>query len=108
MLRFFGVFSLFLAGCDAVIDELGAPFDPDATAQMTFTVPKGASAHGLVDPLSEQGLVDADMYPLYLKLSKEGGCIKAGDHKVRASMTTHELLESLCGTPIPHEIEITI
>jgi UPF0755 protein len=95
---------LFLAGCD-----LSAPADPNATTEVIFEVPAGANARGLATPLANAGLVkDGWRWEWYLRTGGDGTCIKAGRHKVKASMDAPTLLAALCGAPIPKDEPFTI
>ncbi len=85
-----------------------APGPPDAP-EVIFEVPKGATARGLGDELAALGLVQSpSKWDWYVRLNKAGGCIKAGKHKVSASMSAPELVEALCGVPVPDEVAFTV
>jgi UPF0755 protein len=103
------MFLLLLAGCTMVADQLGAPADPAATTPVVFEVPKGASVRTLGGPLAAAGLVrSADDFTNYVRITKEGSCIKAGPHELAASMTAAELIESMCGAPIANDVPFTV
>ncbi len=98
-----------LTGCSLVADHLGAPADPDQTDTVVFEVPAGASARSLAPALEAAGLIgSASDFVNWMRITKEGGCIKAGRHNVSASMDAHSLVEALCGVPIPNDEPFTV
>jgi UPF0755 protein len=95
---------VLLLGCD-----LEAPADPAATAEVMFEVPAGSTARGLGDDLVAAGLLPAEWkWEWFLRLGADGSCIKAGRHRVRASMDAPTLLAALCGAPVPKDEPFTI
>jgi UPF0755 protein len=95
---------VWLLGCD-----LTAPVDPAATQETMFEVPAGSTARGLATPLASAGLVrDGWRWEWYLRTSADGSCIKAGRHRVKASMDAPALLAALCGPPVPNDEPFTI
>ena len=85
-----------------------APGPSDAAAQV-FEVPAGASARSLAPDLAEAGLVpSADDFVMYVRITKEGGCIKAGRHSVSAAMDAGTLIETLCGVPLADDVPFTV
>jgi UPF0755 protein len=95
---------LLLFGCN-----LEAPADPSATTEVLFEVPQGATARGLGDDLAGAGLVAAEWkWTWFLRLGADGSCIKAGRHRVSASMPLPELLNALCGAPVPQDQPFTV
>lgn len=99
---------LVATGCGAVEDWLFGPADPGDREPVRFTVPKGATARSLGDGLDAAGLADAGRWRLYLRLSGEGACLKAGDFELRRSMALPEILATLCGPPLPDDIPFTV
>jgi UPF0755 protein len=100
---------LLVLSCTLVADRLGAPKDPSDATERVFTVPKGATARSLGSSLEAEGLVaDADSFRFYVRWKGEGGCIKAGRFRLRADMSASEILETLCGAPIPEDVPFTI
>ena len=86
----------FLFSCDQVADQLGAPKDPQNTTEVIFEVPKGTTARGLGTLLEKSGVVEnADNFTYYVKLTKEGGCIKAGKFPLNAAMDAKSILQRL-------------
>lgn len=96
---------LLLAGCD-----LASAPDPGATEETLFEVPAGATARGLADELADAGLVkDAWRWEWWLRTGGgDGSCIKAGRHRVAASMDAPALLAALCGAPVPKDEPFTV
>lgn len=95
---------LVLLGCD-----LEAPPSPAGGAEVMFEVPAGATARGLGDDLLGAGLIQAEWkWEWFLRMGADGGCIKAGRHKVSASMDAPTLLAALCGAPVPKDEPFTI
>ncbi len=100
---------LFLPACDLLAERVGAPRDPDDHSEHIVEVPKGATARSMAPILEEAGLVaDAEDFVLWLRLTKQGGCIKAGRHKLRPDMRAEELVQALCGAPLPEDIPFTV
>ena len=103
------MFLLLLASCTMVADQLGAPADPTATSSVVFEVPKGAHIRALGGPLEAEGLVSsADDFTNYVRITKEGGCIKAGRHELSPSMTAAELIDGMCGAPLADDVPFTV
>jgi len=74
-----------------------------------FEVPQGATARGLAPELESAGLVSsAEGFEWYLRLTKEGGCIKAGRFELRPEMSAGELVETLCGVPLEKSEPFTV
>ena len=91
----------FFLGGSIINGFSGAPADPSDETEIVVTVPNGASARSMGAVLAEARAVDdAEAFSWYVRINKEGDCIKAGDHKVRRSMSHSEIIEALCGPPI--------
>jgi len=107
-----GVFFMlwsFIISCQLMIDQYNVPADGLDTTEFLFDVPKGSSARSLGPKLKKEGIIDdADGFVNYIKLSKEGGCIKAGRFSLNRSMTPQQILTKLCGTPIPNDKPFTV
>ena len=100
---------MLLAGCTMVADHLGAPADPAATDTVPFEVPAGATARSLGGPLADAGLVaSADDFGTYVRLTKEGSCIKAGRHALSPAMDAGTLIETMCGAPLADDTPFTV
>jgi UPF0755 protein len=103
------MFWMMLLSCDAVIEQYNAAADPSDTTEFIFTVPKGSNARKIGVPLKEKGIIDdSDDFVTYIKLSKEGSCIKAGRFSLKRSMTPKEILTILCGTPLANDKPFTV
>ncbi len=88
---------------------LDAPADPAITETRLFEVPAGATARGLGSALAEAGLISAEWkWTWYLRMGADGTCIKAGRHAVSPAMAFGQLLESLCGAPVPKDEPFTV
>lgn len=95
---------LLLLGCD-----LEAPGLAGDTTEIVYEVPEGATARGLAGDLAQMGLVrSAWRWQAWLRLEGDGSCLKAGRHRVHRGMTAPELLEALCGAPIPKDEPFTV
>jgi UPF0755 protein len=101
---------LFLTtSCAAVESAIYAPVDAGNSEKRRFTVPQGSTANALGASLAEAGLVDsADRWKLYLKLSGEGGCLKAGDFELAPNMSLPEIMDTLCGVPLADDVPFTV
>ncbi len=91
----------FFLGCSILAGLNGAPADPSDATEVVVEVPNGANARSMGPVLASAGVIDdADSFVWYVRINKEGGCIKAGDHAVSRSMSHGEIIEALCGAPI--------
>ena len=100
---------LLLSGCDIVADNVGAAADPSSTDPVVFEVPKGASVRSVAPALEAAGLISsADDFVLYVKLTKQGGCIKAGRHELAPSMDAGALIAGMCGVPLANDQPFTV
>lgn len=85
-----------------------APVDPSNTAVTEFVVPKGATAGGLTHRLADEGLIPgAWQWKLFLRQA-DASCLKAGRFQVSPSMSMRELLDTLCGPPLPEDQPFTV
>ncbi len=99
---------LALMGCDLAADHFGSAADP-AGQPVVFEVPKGASARSVAPQLEAAGLIaSADDFVMYVKITKEGSCIKAGRHELSAAMTAGGLLSAMCGVPLANDVPFTV
>lgn len=103
------MFFVLLAACGMVADHYGAPLDPAATETVEVEIPQGASPRSIGPLLVEAGVVgSAEDFTMYVKLTKEGSCLKAGRHEVSPAMDAGAILEALCGVPLPDDVPVTI
>lgn len=94
---------LALAGCV----DADAPLSTDATA-VRFEVPAGSAASTLGDDLADAGLgVTEFQWKMFLR-SADGSCLKAGAFELRKDMSLTQVLETLCGPPIPDDVPFTV
>jgi len=95
--------------CVMVADKCGAPADVTDSTEHVFEVQPGSTALGLGPRLETAGLIeDADSFTMYVRLSKEGGCIKAGQFRLRRDMSAKEILDTLCGVPLADDVPFTV
>lgn len=100
---------MLLSSCSWYAAQLSAPLDPADPTPVVFEVPKGATARALGGPLEQAGLVGSgDDFTTWVRLSKEGGCIKAGRFELRRDMSAHELVAAMCGAPLPDDLPFTV
>ncbi|MCK6520510.1 endolytic transglycosylase MltG [Myxococcota bacterium] len=96
-------------GCFVIDDKANTPMNPADAEPRVFEVPPGATAKGLGPALVQAGLVDSEWtWKLWLRRSGSGGCLKAGRFKVSPAMALPELMETLCGAPLPNDEPFTI
>lgn len=84
------------------------PSVPGDDTPVIFEVPRGASASSLTDTLVEGRFVPGAVGWKWFLRSADAGCVKAGKHELRRSMTMREVLASLCGAPIPDDEPFTV
>ncbi len=102
-------FLVLLPCCAAVESAIYAPADPGNTERVRFTVPAGSTAGGLGGSLADAGLItSADRWKLFLKMSGEGACLKAGDFELHRAMPMPEIMETLCGVPLADDVPFTV
>ena len=98
-----------LVSCAMVADHYGTPADPADDTEHFFTVPQGATAHSLGPLLQDEGIVDSgDDFVMYVRLTKAGGCIKAGRFRLRRNMSAADIIDTLCGSPLPEDVPFTV
>ncbi len=100
---------VLLSACSLLTDHYGAPADLADTAPIEVTVPPGTSPRSVGAILQEAGAIDsAEDFTMYVRISKEGGCLKAGRFRLHRAMDAHTILETLCGVPLPEDEPFTI
>ena len=109
----FHLIFIFFTGCDMVKEQVaesyGEPKDSNDQTEVIFSVPKGTTARSLGPMLEDAGLVaSGDDFTFYVKLTKEGSCIKAGRFALNPSMSASELINAMCGKAIPDDIPFTV
>ncbi|MCB9663854.1 MAG: endolytic transglycosylase MltG [Alphaproteobacteria bacterium] len=95
--------TLLLACVDA-----DAPVVPGDDAPFELEVAPGSTATRLTDRLEADGLVPSSFAWRWFLRSTDAGCIKAGRHEVRRSLSMRELLAELCGPPLPEDVPFTV
>jgi len=94
----------FFLACATISDHLGAAADPTDTTEIIFEVPKGTTARGLGTHLAKANVIDdADNFSNYVRVTKEGSCIKAGKFPLTRAMNAKQILETLCGVPLHND-----
>ncbi|MBT3218316.1 MAG: endolytic transglycosylase MltG [Proteobacteria bacterium] len=101
------VFLLLFTALVACVDP-DAPMDPTNTSEFVFEVPKGSTAYGVGPALVEQGLVPSEFQWKRFVKSEDASCLKAGKFSVSPSMSMRNILETLCGLPLPDDIPFTV
>ena len=111
MLRSF-IFGLVLytsQSCSAIEDHLSKSSDSKNTDEIIIEIPKGTTGGSLGTILAEANVIDsADNFKNYIRLSKKGGCLKAGKFRVSRSMNADAILETVCGVPLANDKPFTI
>ena len=103
------VLPVLLSGCDMAADHFGAAADPSDTEPVVFEVPAGSSVRSIAPALQAAGLVpSADDFVMYVKLTKEGGCLKAGRHALYPAMDAGALIAGMCGVPLANDVPFTV
>ena len=100
---------LALMSCGSVAGHYNVAADPADPKETVVEIPKGSLARGLGPVLEQAGVIDdGGDFGLYVRLSGEGGCIKAGKFRLNRTMTPEDILRTLCGAPIPDDIPFTV
>ena len=102
--------SLWLfSACGMVEDHFNQPADTSDTTEIIFEVPKGSTAKGLGTLLTEAHVIDdPDGFVNYVRLSKKGGCLKAGKFRVHRAMRPEDILSTVCGVPLANDKPFTV
>ncbi len=93
-----------LAGCV----DVDAPVNPGDDTDLVFEVPKGATARSLRTPLADAGFAVSDLQWRLVLREVDGSCLKAGKFRLVHSMSFREVLDTLCGPPIPDDVPFTV
>lgn len=76
--------------------------------QVEVVISGGDAASVIAEMLEAKGLIkDARAVKIYMKLTGEGGKIKAGKHSVNKGMSVKELIEALSGDPVQDVFRVT-
>ena len=85
------------------------PTDPNDSTEIIFEVPKNTSPRGLGPLLQSANVIDsADDFTNFVRLSKQGSCIKAGKFKLNRALSPSKIIETLCGVPLANDKPFTI
>ena len=94
----------FFLACTMLSNHFGSAADPSDATEIIFEVPKGITARGLGPHLAKSNVIDnADNFTNYVRLTKEGSCIKAGKFPLNRTMTAQQILQTLCGVPLHND-----
>ncbi len=90
--------------------DVDAPIDASDTTPILFEVPKGSSANGIGPKLVEAGLVGSEFdWKMGFKMGGlDGSCLKAGTFELNKAMSQRQILKTLCGAPIPDDVDFTV
>lgn len=78
-----------------------APPSGEERPALRFEVPRGASAGQIAMQLEERGLIRSELgFRVLLRLSGEGGDLRAGEFPISPSMSAPEVLEALTEGPV--------
>jgi UPF0755 protein len=98
-----------LMSCSMLAGLFGGPADLNDTTEIIVEVPRGATARSMGPILEKADAIDgSDGFVNYVRMTGEGGCIKAGRHEVSRSMSAGEILDALCGVPLTEEVPFTV
>ncbi len=101
--------AMLLLSCAMVADSVGEAPDPRDTSPIEVEIPQGTHPRGLGPILQDAGAIDDEGdFTLYIRLTGEGSCLKAGQHRVKRSMSAKEVLEVLCGPPLAEDVPFTV
>jgi UPF0755 protein len=100
---------VLLMSCGFIADKVGAPADPSDAENITVEVSAGTTARSLGPLLEAAGAIDdGAAFTLYVRLTGEGGCLKAGRHRVQRAMHARAMLEVMCGAPVADDEAFTV
>jgi len=100
---------MLMTGCQMIADNAGAPADPSDDTDYIFTVPPGTTPRSLGPKLAEAGIIDdGEAFTTYIRITKEGSCLKAGRFQLRRSMSAEEILDEVCGVPLANDEPFTV
>lgn len=101
--------ALLFVGCGVVADHFAAPLDAEDATEIVVDVPKGSTVRSLAPALEEAGVIASrDGFTTWVRITKEGSCIKAGRHRLRPDMSAPEIVEALCGVPLADDVPFTV
>lgn len=100
---------LLLGACNLVADHYGAAAEPGNAEPIEVTIPPGTSPRSLGAVLDSAGVIDsADDFTMYVRITKEGSCLKAGRFRLSRGMDAAAILETVCGVPLPDDVPFTV
>ena len=99
----------FLFACSIIADQLGDPADSTDTAEIIVTIPKGINSRSLGKVLAKHNVIEsADRFTNYVRITKEGSCLKAGRFSLSRSLSAAEIIQKVCGTPLANDKAFTV
>ena len=105
----FGVILYTTSACSAIEDHLGSAAEPGNSTEIIVEIPKGTTAGSLGSILAKAGVIDsADNFKNYIRLTKKGGCLKAGKFSLSRADDAETILETVCGVPLANDKPFTI
>ena len=105
----FGAILYTTSACSAIEDHLGAAAEPGNSTEIIVEIPKGTTAGSLGSILAKAGVIDsADNFKNYIRLTKKGGCLKAGKFSLSRADDAEEILKTVCGVPLANDKPFTI
>jgi len=103
------MFWLLFLSCAMFADSVGEAPDPDNHSLIEVEIPAGTTARKVGPILQTAGAVDdGEDFTFYVRLTGEGGCLKAGRHQVSRAMPAKKVLQVLCGPPLAEDEPFTV
>jgi UPF0755 protein len=100
---------LLIISCAMISGSVGTAPDPSDSTAIEVEILPGTNPRGLGPVLADAGAIDdAEQFSLYIRLTGEGSCLKAGRHRVRRDMSAKELIQTLCGPPLAEDVLFTV
>jgi UPF0755 protein len=98
-----------LSGCQVLAGLFGGAADLEDDREILFEVAQGMTAGSLAQPLEDAGIIDdAGNFKVFVRITGEGGCLKAGRFPLRRDMDAHNLLRTMCGVPLADDTPFTV
>jgi UPF0755 protein len=93
-------------GCASILEKYNEPVDPNDTAQIVVTVPKGATTTSIANLLKEQSLIqNVNAFKAKSKLLEADGKMQAGDYQLSKSMSAEAIIQKLVAGEVYVETE---
>ena len=99
----------FIFACSMIAEQLGDPADSTDKTQIVVTIPKGTNPRSLGKVLAKHNVIDsADSFTNYVRITKEGSCLKAGRFSLSRSLSAAEIIKKVCGAPLANDKAFTV